>query len=135
MSRPDGELFTVVVRGPGKSRWGIVVRAPDEAAARASVDARGHTVDAVRPRGRHAEMPRLVLGGCVRCGYSLARLPGGAAGEVMCPECGVINVPGAEMEERREVLQARRKRARVTRVLFYMLVALVVLMGLLAAVV
>jgi hypothetical protein len=130
----SGELFTVVVRHNEKIRWGVVVRAADEGAARALVEAQGHTVEVVRP-GMAAGGPGSVLGGCERCGYSLVRLPRGAAGEVMCPECGMINVPGAAIEARRQVLRARMKRVRAVRLVFYVLVGAVVLIGLFAALV
>lgn len=109
-----GGLFTVVVAGPGKLRWGIVVRAADAASARANVEARGHKAIAVRHgAGKGPPATRLTLGACIRCGYTLARLPAGAAGEVMCPECGVINVPKAPLEARTADLKNRRLRIRL----------------------
>lgn len=120
----SAELFTVRVAGPGTSHWGVVVRAAGEDAASASVAARGHRVVGVK-RGMAARpaRERPLLGQCVRCGYSLARLPEGEAGEVMCPECGVINVPGAPAAERLVKIRVRR---RVMRWVAWGLVGLVI---------
>ncbi len=110
MSEPAPQLFTVTVRGPGKSRWGVVVRAPDESSAGRNVESRGHTVLAVRPGMIERSFRRLPRAACIRCGYSLADLPPGAASEVMCPECGVINTPEAvplkvQLRTRRSVVR------------------------------
>lgn len=111
---PEAEpqhLFTVVVAGPGKIRWGVVVRAADEAAAAGNVESRGHAVLSVRAglaRPPHERFPRST---CIRCGYSLVDLPAGAASEIMCPECGVINVPDATPERVvRQRIRTRRMR-------------------------
>ncbi len=73
--------------------WKVLVRAVDVESAAGAVRARGHTVVGVQaasmPKRRHAA-PRL---SCLKCGYALTNLPAGEGGEVMCPECGVINTP------------------------------------------
>jgi hypothetical protein len=131
MSDHEGELFTVVVAGPGTLRWGVEVRAADEPGAKERVEGRGHRVLEVR-RGPTpgAAATRLVLGVCIRCGYSLLRLPAGAGGEVMCPEYGVIHGPTAPLEVRREKLGHR---ARHVRILTYLLLALLGTLVLVAA--
>lgn len=109
-----GDLFTVVIAGPGQLRWGIIVRAEDEPSALAMVEARGHQVFAVRKgteKGQAAT--KLTLGNCIACKYSLADLPAGNAGEVMCPECGLVNLPTAPLEARMGVLLRRRTRMRL----------------------
>jgi phage FluMu protein Com len=123
-SSAAGEVFTVVVAGPGRLRWGVVVRASGEEEARASAERRGHQVLAVRAGATPGAAATRVLGACIRCGYSLARLPAGAAGEVMCPECGIINVPTAPLEARLGVLQRQR---RLLRLVTYALVGALVM--------
>jgi phage FluMu protein Com len=109
-----GEVFTVVVAGLRQLRWGIVVRAADEGDARAIVESRGHQVRLIR-RGQTAgpAATKLTLGACVDCGYSLLRLPVGADGAVMCPECGTINAPTAPLERRLQIIKQRRSRLRL----------------------
>lgn len=69
---------------------------------------------------RAAAPPRI---SCLNCGYLLKQLPVGAAGEVLCPECGVINTSGAEADSmwaefkavRAEFKRARQRRPIATR--------------------
>ncbi len=69
------------------------MRAVDEESAAGAVRARGHNVIGVTvatmPK-RGTASPRI---SCLNCGYLLKKLPAGDAGEVLCPECGVINTP------------------------------------------
>jgi hypothetical protein len=105
-------IFTVSIQGPGPYRWRIPVRAPDQETAAGNVASRGHTVLAVTPgAGTYAPLERRVRGACIRCGYAIGELPAGPAGEVMCPECGVINAPDALLVRVAE----RRGRHRVAR--------------------
>jgi phage FluMu protein Com len=93
MSDTVSHLFQVIVSGPGGSTWKVLVRAVDAESAAGSVRARGHNVTGVQaaamPKRKHAA-PRVT---CLKCGYVLTNLPAGDGGEVMCPECGVINTP------------------------------------------
>jgi hypothetical protein len=93
MSEVVSSLFQVTVSGPGGAMWKILVRAVDAESAAGAIRARGHEVVGVKaaemPK-RRTSRPRL---SCIKCGYSLSNLPAGEAGEVMCPECGVINTP------------------------------------------
>lgn len=89
-------MFTVRVAGPGKTAWRVTVRADDPAAARAVLSARGHTVLGVEagrlPRPRPRRRPPKA---CSNCAYDLRGLPAGDCFEVVCPECGVTNLPPA----------------------------------------
>lgn len=92
-------------------RWGIVLRATDADAARAMAAARGHRVLDVCEGQRRAEIPKPgVPGACIRCGYTLLQIPVGAAGEVMCPECGVVNLPTTPLEELHDPVIRRSRR-------------------------
>lgn len=94
MSDDAAQLFRVSVTLPQGRGWSVLVRAVDAESAAGAVRARGHNVVGVEA----AEMPKRTTSGtrrltCVNCGYVLARLPEGVAGEVLCPECGVVNTP------------------------------------------
>jgi hypothetical protein len=123
-------LFQVMVSGPGGAMWKVLVRAVDAESAAGAVRARGHDVVGVRltemPRRRRA-LPRL---SCVKCGYSLSKLPVGEAGEVMCPECGVINTADlpASATVFDEIRSRRGNRWRIAVVILLLLVLGVVVL-------
>jgi hypothetical protein len=116
-------LYRVTVAISGGRSWSVLVRAVDEESAVGAVRARGHHVTGVKA----AEMPKRVVAppriSCLNCGYLLKNLPVGDAGEVLCPECGVINTSGAEADSmwaeykavRAEFKRARQQRPITTR--------------------
>jgi hypothetical protein len=107
-------LYEVSVRGPAQvGSWRVLVRAVDAESAAGAVRARGHEVIGVRagekPKARTGGVPRV---SCVNCGYSLTKLPTGEAGEVQCPECGVINTPITSADTVWDELKAQRRATR-----------------------
>jgi hypothetical protein len=125
---PAPNLYAVSVQGPGRTRWRVLVRAESEDAAAANVASRGHTVLGVSEGVvRTPPIECRARGACIRCGYTLAHLPAGDAGEIMCPECGVINVPDA-LTLRVAEHRARRRGLRLS--LWLVIVAAVLLLWL-----
>lgn len=131
MSETISHLFQVAVTGPGGSTWKVLVRAVDAESAAGSVRARGHNVVGVKaaamPKRRHAA-PRVA---CLKCGYALTNLPVGEGGEIMCPECGVINTPelptNATVLDEIRARQGNRSRVALLLLMLAVLLALVVL--------
>jgi ribosomal protein S27E len=93
MSEVVSNLYRVTVAIPSGRSWNVLVRAVDAESAIGAIRARGHAVVGVTA----GKMPRRVSASprisCLNCDYVLTKLPVGDAGEVQCPECGVINTP------------------------------------------
>ncbi len=124
-------LFQVTVSGPGGARWRVLVRAVDAETAAGSVRARGHEVVGVRAAQMAARRKASPRPSCLKCGYALLNLPAGEAGEVMCPECGVINTP--ELPAHATVLdEIRARRGNRSRV--FLIALLLLILGVLAVV-
>ncbi|HMN40352.1 MAG TPA: hypothetical protein PKE29_05865 [Phycisphaerales bacterium] len=124
MSDTVSHLFQVTVSGPGGARWRVLVRAVDAESAAGAVGARGHTVVGVRAAQMTARRRATPRPSCLKCGYALLNLPAGEAGEVMCPECGVINT--AELPASATVMdEVRARRGNRSRVFLLALLLLV----------
>lgn len=108
MAEVVSNLYKVTVAISNGRSWNVLVRAVDEESAAGAVRARGHHVVGVAV----GEMPRPSAGtpriSCVNCGYLLKKLPVGAAGETLCPECGVVNTPLAGSDSVWEEIKATR---------------------------
>jgi hypothetical protein len=102
-------LYRVTVAIPGGRSWSVLVRAVDEESAVGAVRARGHSVVGVAAgeMPKRAEAPPRTS--CLNCGYILKNLPVGDAGEVQCPECGVVNTPDACTDSLWSEIKATRK--------------------------
>lgn len=117
-------LYMVRVAGPGNTSWRVAVRAGDPVAAAVVLSARGHIVLGVEPgRLEKPKNRRPVAKACSNCAYDLRSLPVGSCREVVCPECGVTNLP-VEFPQI-EALRDRRRDWRLTMMFVKVLVVVI----------
>jgi hypothetical protein len=128
----SGQVFTVRVAGPGRTAYGVVVRAETADQARGRIEARGHRVIGVREgQERSVALDQLPPLACFTCGYELARLPVGPKKQVQCPECGSVNMPisGRVQDAHRRLGRIRVFSRIVTLVVVVMFVSLLAIVG------
>lgn len=104
------QLFSVRVTA-GHDHWRVLVRAATDVAAAEKVTSRGHQVvlvETARAEDLRLGGPRKAPTICLNCQYSLRGLGHGEAMEVLCPECGVTNLP-MELPAKIDVVGKRRR--------------------------
>lgn len=132
MEAGASRLYRVTVSNRGTPGWSVLVRAVDEESAVGMVRSRGHEVVRVEETERPRPSPGKLRTICMNCGYALSRLPSGDAGEVTCPECGVINTPGLpEQSVVKDIQSLRGGRSLSLRLITFglLLLVLVIIIG------